>query len=334
MRKVALTVIATALLGACAHTGEPDPHTPPDWVSGESQQYPVSQYLLGRGQAERGDRARDRARADLARIFEVAIDDATRDIQTFTSSRDGTDSGSDIRRELQTRTERVISGVEIAGQWADPDSDQHHALAILPRSRATRTLREQISELDRASAGLIETSRGLDDPLRQAGAATRALSLQQQRQALHRSLQSVDAEGRGVPPRWSVAELSTAYRELLQRIHIRPEGQGQDSDRLTQMLGGALAEAGFSVSETGPYRMRAQLDYERMGPRDGWYWYRGSLRTSLEDAQGITRDSQQWDLRVSASEAGLARARLFEEIEQLLRAQVASALRGPAEDQP
>ncbi len=334
MKNITLIVMATTLLAACAHTGAPDPHTPPDWVSGDSRDYPQAQYLLGRGQAERPDLSRDRARADLARIFEVAISEATRDIQTFTSTREGADSGSDIRRALQTHTERVISGVEIADQWRDPDSEQQHALAILPRSRPTRSLREQIGELDRATSQLIERARDSNEPLRQAGAATRALELQHQRQALQRSLQAIDADGRGVAAHWSVAELSESHRELIQRIHIQPRASGQDSERLTQMLGGALAEAGFSVSERGPYRMSAQLDYERMGPRDGWYWYRGSLRTTLEDAHGTTRDSQLWDLRISASEAELARARLFEEIEKLLRAQVASALRGPGDDSP
>lgn len=332
MNKSALIMMAAVLLSACAHTGEPDPREPPDWVSGDSRDYPLTQYLVGRGEADSTARARDRARADLARIFEVTINEATRDIQTFHSSHEGVDSASNIHRELQTRTERVISGVEIADQWLDPDNDQHHALAILPRSRASRGLREQISELDRGTSGLIEKAQSSEDPLRQAGAANRALGLQQQRQALNRSLQAIDDEGRGIPARWSVTELATSHRELLQRIHIHPRTQGQDSDRLLQMLEGALAEAGFSVSEQGPYRMHAQLDYERMGPRNGWYWYRGSLRTTLEDANGTTRDSQQWDLRVSASEAELARARLHEEVEQLLRAQVASALRGPGQE--
>lgn len=331
MKQSVLTLAVILLLSACGHTGEPRPREQPGWVNGDSRDYPVTQYLIGRGQADRADRARDRARADLARIFEVAIDEATQDIQRFSSGREGADNSNDIHRALRTRTEQVVRGVEIADQWHDPDQDMHHALAILPRNRAVQSLRDEIQQLDRGTASLIERARTTQDPLAQAATAIGALDLQQQRQALQHSLQAIDPDGRGVNPRWSVSELAAQHRALLQQIHIRPRATGRDSEQLVQMLEGALAEAGFSVSETGPYRMSAQLDYEQMGPRDGWYWYRGSLRTMLEDASGATRDSQQWDLRVSASEAALARTRLFEEIERLLRAQVAAALRSNTE---
>jgi len=54
-------VAAGVLLFGCASAP-----TTPDWVNGKSAKYPDNQYLVGRGQADTLDEARNRARADLA----------------------------------------------------------------------------------------------------------------------------------------------------------------------------------------------------------------------------------------------------------------------------
>ena len=43
----------------------------PDWLDGRHPEYPRERYLVGVGDAEALDGARDRARAEIARVFEV-----------------------------------------------------------------------------------------------------------------------------------------------------------------------------------------------------------------------------------------------------------------------
>ena len=106
-----LSVAMMVLLSACATTKD------------NSSRYPASQYLIGRGAAADLDDAKDRARADLAKAFEVGISAESSDLQTFErvtagNNGEGTSKGQlKISRNIQTRTDRVISGIEIADLW-------------------------------------------------------------------------------------------------------------------------------------------------------------------------------------------------------------------------
>src|ERR1019366_645792 len=58
----------------------------PDWIAGDSANYKSSQYLIGRGQAATQEEAKDRARADLSKIFQVAVTADSEDVQKFKTS--------------------------------------------------------------------------------------------------------------------------------------------------------------------------------------------------------------------------------------------------------
>jgi hypothetical protein len=45
----------------------------PDWLTAEPADYPAARYLNGRGQGDAAGVARDRARTDLAKVFEVTV---------------------------------------------------------------------------------------------------------------------------------------------------------------------------------------------------------------------------------------------------------------------
>ncbi|MCD6042544.1 MAG: lipoprotein, partial [Burkholderiales bacterium] len=77
MKRIAMVSILVAL-GGCA--SQP---AAPDWVSGAAGEYRAAEYLIGRGQGPTGEEARDRARADLAKIFEAEVTAASADEQSF-----------------------------------------------------------------------------------------------------------------------------------------------------------------------------------------------------------------------------------------------------------
>ena len=112
-----LAIIATGiLLFGCAST----PSTP-DWINGKSAKYPDNQYLVGRGQADVPEDARNRARADLAKILEVAISAKSSDVTTFSSGpAGGTDS--QVSRSIATRTDQIVRGIQIPETWQNPQT--------------------------------------------------------------------------------------------------------------------------------------------------------------------------------------------------------------------
>ena len=127
-------VVGVSLFG-CASA----PSTP-DWVNGKSAKYPDNQYLVGRGQADAQEDARNRARADLAKILEVGVSAKSSDVTTFTSDGGGK-TESQVSRNIVTRTDQIVRGIQIPEGWQDPQTKSYYALAVLPRSQAAMALR-------------------------------------------------------------------------------------------------------------------------------------------------------------------------------------------------
>src|SRR5665811_818329 len=116
-----------SLLSGCASQHP----TQPDWIAGDSASYKSAQYLIGRGQATTQEEAKDRARADLAKIFQVAVTADSEDVQKFKSVPAGPgEYESHASRRITSHTEQIIRGIQIAELWKDPTTDTFHVLAI------------------------------------------------------------------------------------------------------------------------------------------------------------------------------------------------------------
>ena len=87
-------VVASVSLGGCASV----PTVAPDWVTGKSAKYPDNRFLVGRGQADSTEDARNRARADLAKVLQVAVSAETKDVTQFASTTEGGGKASPNRR--------------------------------------------------------------------------------------------------------------------------------------------------------------------------------------------------------------------------------------------
>lgn len=162
MRAVILTMLFTTILGGCVSSQLPQP----DWLAGASGAFPNTDYLLGRGQANSLEDAKDRARADIAKVFQVAMTVASDDVQSFkihsindppTDDSTASDHSANrsigkfegsYSRRITTHTEQVVRGIQIVGQWQDPATRSYHALAILPRAQAASSFRQELNELD------------------------------------------------------------------------------------------------------------------------------------------------------------------------------------------
>lgn len=333
MRIVCLTLLLTALAG-CASA----PKTP-DWVHGTSRQYAAGQYLLGRGAGNSTDQAQERARADLAKIFEVSVVAEGEDVQTY--SQEGADANATGQYEqrsaqrITTRTDQIVRGIRIAELWQDPETKTYHGLAVLPRLQASASLREEIGKLDDATGRYIEQSRAVRDVFAKIGAASRALELQAERAGYQKSLKVVDPTGRGVEVKWSTARLRADLDELLKRVRIAPHAAPGSDPELGPLIRGALATAGF-LAETGEspdYLLEAALRLDNLGLQDGWYWQRGSVEVTLiESPANRVRGSKRWPIKASGRSSTDARRRALERADALLKKQLRDTLVGFAAD--
>jgi hypothetical protein len=302
----------------------------PDWIASNSARYKSEQYLIGRGHAATQEAAKDRARADVAKVFQVAVDVSSEDIQRSKSDPSGAVQYEEqASRHISTRTDKIISGIQIAELWQDPTSGSYHVLAVLPRLRAATSLRQQIGELDEATRNYVEQSRKNDDLFLKIAAANHALEVQQEREVLQKNLQVVDVTGRGVEPQWNSAKLKTDLFELLKRVSIAPRVAADAPSGLAEMVAGALAQAGFilDTSDHPVFVLHASMNLTDLGLKDGWYWQRGNLEIALtEAANGRVRGTRHWSIKGNAPNKVGAVRRAMDQADAILKQELGNAI--------
>jgi hypothetical protein len=299
-------------------------------VNGKSSKFPDSQYLVGRGQADTQEDARNRARADLAKILEVGVSAKSTDVTSYTSEGGGK-TESQVSRNITTRTDQIVRGIQIPEFWQDPNSKSTYALAVLSRSQASIGLRADIDRLDAATRGYVEQARSAPDLLTQVASAARALDSQRERDAVPRTLQVVDITGQGIPPEQNTGQLAADLSALLKRLHMKPQAAPGSQDGLERLLSAALSQAGF-VPEDGagaPYVLSGSLQLDDLGMIDGWYWMRGTLEVQLsETASGKVRGNKRWEIKTSSQQKATAQRRTMDEVDATLRRELRPTIIG------
>lgn len=328
--RLSAVIAMGAMLAACS--GAPNRDTPPDWISGVSKQYPNDRYLIGRGTAPAVIDAQDRARADLAKQFEVAIQEQAQQSQHFEQNTLGgvTTQTLDqqVSRSLLTHTIRNLKGVEIADLWHDVMRNQEHALAILERDKARRQFEQEIAALDDAAAHHLEQAAVEMQPLYKAARVQQAIEAQQNRIEFQASLRVADPSGQGTPPRLSLAELQRTRDALLTKVTIATSTTDNNIVELPKILSGATAAAGFSVSDTdkADYRLTAAAKLDPPLREGDWHWQRGTVEVNLLDKSGKSLGVQRWPFKVSATTEERAHQRLIDSINETLQHELRATL--------
>jgi hypothetical protein len=321
----AVFALVLSLLSGCA--SQP---SVPAWIAGEDARYQSGQYLIGRGQSTKLEEAKDRARADIAKTFQVAVVVSSEDNQSSKSDAGGAMKfEAQASRQISTHTDKIISGIQIAELWQDPATGSYHVLATLPRLQAANSLRQQIAELDSATRNYIEQSRKETDLFLQIAAASRALEAQQEREAVQKNLQVVDITGRGMEPQWTSAKLRSDLGELLKRVSIAPRVAADAPPGFAEMVAGALAQAGFMLdtSEHPAFVVQAGLSLTDLGLKEGWYWQRGNLEITLtETANNRVRGTRRWGIKGNAPNSADAARRAMDQANTFLKQELGSAI--------
>ena len=253
-----VVAVVTALLSGCAGSS----NIRPDWVDGGDARYKPAQYLIGRGQADTQVDAQDRARADLAKVFQVRIDVQSQDVLAYQGGTNASGAAgrttAKVTRSITTKTDQIVNGIQVPALWHDSRTGTYYALAVLPRMQAANSLRQEIETRDAATDRYIQASRGTSDILLKIAAADRALDAQVERSAYQKALKIVDISGVGVPPRWSAATLRIDLDALLHRMRIAAKAARSAAARSPGRSCRRVVCRGFP----GGYRQRPGLHTE------------------------------------------------------------------------
>lgn len=140
-------ILLLAMIGGCTSTPEPTRTTlgeyePPEWVMKSSGAFEDSngKAFYGVGSASgiknfslQRTAADDRARNDLAKVFEVWTKSLTKDYMASTTAGDLSDSSEEQNVEvaIKTVTSATLTGVLIIDHWEHPGRNELFSLARL-----------------------------------------------------------------------------------------------------------------------------------------------------------------------------------------------------------
>jgi LPP20 lipoprotein len=292
------------------------PDRKPDWVDGESVEWPREQYVVGVGSADEREGAEDRARAEVGRVFSTHVASTIRSTSSESNSTsDGRTSASQedsAADETTSTTDKLLEGVEIAQVWQDPATQRTYALAVLDRQKSADRLRARLDAVEALAvplrARLAEAGVSIRGPMdakghadasvsqppdgeprsRKAEAASAGLRLLQ----LRTRREAIQADLRVVAP--SDAHLrdgshdEAAARETLARMSVSVQVPDDVDGVVGAGVAGGLSALGFSLQRDpagADLVGEATLSVEDLGRRDGWFWARATTGIVLRDPQ-------------------------------------------------
>ena len=286
-----ILLLAVVLVTACSSQQQPQ------WLDQPEARYSPQLYLTAQGEADDRSVAADRARANLAKIFRVAINEKSTDSSSSTiavtpdAHMASVSSEQKVTRDISSEVREVVQGAKVTEYWQDA-SGRYHALAILEKNAAAKRFRDQIGELDRHTESLLSyASTEANNPVS-------ALS-----DAANVSLSVVSPNV--IPAKESAASIASIIRNALSSL---PLSVTADDPGLKEDIERAANSLGIKTRATARYRLTGRLDLGPATQQQGWYWLRGSCELILKDNDMVIA-KQRWPVKVGALEENVAQQR-------------------------
>lgn len=276
---VLIAWVGAASLSATAALAADPRASRPDWVSGDSSEWPRARYVVGVGIADDQAAAEQRARAEVARTFSARV---SSQVAVEHSEAQGGREGGVQRRSsavdrVRVATDGTFVGVEIVATWEDLVSRRFYALAVLDRERAAERLQARLDSL-RADAAREEAA--LSGPSR-IDAMLSALRVQGLFRAQEAILAEMTVLVSGSRIRTLDRRLAGAANDVLRSTRVKVTLRGDGYEVVRQGINRALAAGGLGESAEDlsdpDLRVDGDLALRQLGEREGWHWAEATL---------------------------------------------------------
>jgi hypothetical protein len=303
---------AAILLEACSSTPKR-----PVWIDKPDSRYSEDTHLAAVGSADEQEVAGDRALANLAKIFEVAVQESTIDFSSAqVGSVDGeqtVENAQEVTRTVSTEARKVLEGSKVAEYW-ESEEGRVYALAILEKAPAASRFRQIILAQDREIDSLVGyASSAADNPVVALNSLQKARAIRLERDRNNQNLMIL-TDGQGVKGRYDLAALDELIRNGLASLQVSVDAA---DTTVRAELQQALAVLGIAVVESSNLVLVGSTDLAPVEEKQGWFWQRGSYELSFADGPN-TLAKNRWPIKVSSTDRGLLDQRVRDEINRSL----------------
>ncbi|MBI4678491.1 MAG: LPP20 family lipoprotein [Elusimicrobia bacterium] len=264
----------------------------PDWLSGQTSEYPSSAFVTGVGLGLTEEKAADKARAELSKFFGVKIVSEFKSYMRETSTGKGSSMEKDVSDAVNSFTYQMIEGSEVPKYWRDQEGAVY-ALAVLDRSATLKRLDGKLDELDRefrSDSELLSKTEGKFSRLKYALDLVR---LSKSRKDFNRMYRILSPDGKGKPGPDTKEVLSDA-RKAIRTISVRVVASGENTSAVGARFIDELTSYGLKAVVAGERKesdilVEAHGEAQNLRPTDlTWFWAKGAMVVRL--SYGSTGD--------------------------------------------
>ncbi len=210
-----------------------------------NQGYPESEYLTAVGQGQSEPEAKNRAKAELSRIFESRIKSEMLDQMRSVLKASGTeDFEQSIESKVRIESDVELKGVEIAK--VVKNGADYKALAVLDRAKAYAQWKRRINDLDAEADGHMNVYRDAATTLVRYRALREIPSIWVKREIIG---SRIIVLGYNSPPSsFDMGEVLTRIPVLRADMPILLDIRSDYSDVVRDSVGEALGKRGFVMT--------------------------------------------------------------------------------------
>jgi len=230
---------------------------PPEWISNHLLQYPVQQYICGKGLGASFEIAKINAMADLASFFDVTVSSginiAEQESSQTSKGKTITTSDSYFASQVQVFSKSKLQFAEVAENWQDPETKAFHVLVVMDRRKLCQFYQDRIRENEKLMVQYMQPSDDFIQRYANLVKAT-ALSTENDQFYIYQNGLAVWAYDRIEPP-YSTKELKEYMLQAGNNIRFNITVSGDDNNTISTALTEAIQNLGFSYGKEATLEM-------------------------------------------------------------------------------
>lgn len=259
----------------------------PDWVEkGTSKKFPPEKYFIGVASSAEPDGAKDKARAEIAKILKARIQQEQTEKETYAQQTVGKKTTSSQTFEAASATkvsvDESLEGVTIAETYDQKGT--HYALAVLDREKTAADLRKKVTDLELQGDELLKQAN-TENKLMRAKAMYSAWQKFDTGDGFARQLAVVSPTGTGVTLRAGETRIKRdqALADVKFRMGVTGEGVTDIIKALTEALNG-VGFQGVTGEAKEDLTLTGEVVMEPFDRGSQYQFAKYSIRVDLIDA--------------------------------------------------
>jgi hypothetical protein len=328
-RGLGIAALAAVIVAACATApssggaprtagGEPVP----EWFEDPKSVYPDDEYLsaIGSGDTRRG--AEQDALSSLSQIFEarVSVDQRTSERYRELARESGTLTESDIQlaTTVNVQSDQRLVNVQYGESFTD-DQGRVHVIAYMDRLETGTVYRNLIQKNAGQIDRFLTEAEQTDGIIRRFAFISAAHLVAQNNRALIDQLQIISTPlARTLELPYDEQRVAERRAEIASQMAYRIEISGGAASRVAEVVGEALSQEGFVVSDSGPLLVRGsgELEPSEGGRYEEVRWY---LNLEFVGPEGAVLVAYSQQDRASGVSQDAARSFAFSDMEEVAK---------------